>query len=70
MPSQTRQHPGRPVKVVVQRVLEAELDHMVDLDVLVEVLELLLPDLASVLLKEKVLGWKRSIFSIFVLVVQ
>eukprot|EP00975_Prorocentrum_lima_P030705 6441441-Prorocentrum_lima.AAC.1 len=56
MPLDTSQLPGWPVEVVVQLVLEAELDHMVDLDVLVEVLELLLLDLPSVLLKEKLLG--------------
>eukprot|EP00975_Prorocentrum_lima_P001372 295913-Prorocentrum_lima.AAC.1 len=34
MPLDTSQLPGWPVEVVVQLVLEAELDHHVDIDVL------------------------------------
>eukprot|EP00975_Prorocentrum_lima_P067951 12917951-Prorocentrum_lima.AAC.1 len=61
MPLRTPQHLGLPVEVVVQLALAAELDHLVDLDVQVEVLGLLLPDLPSVVLKEKVLGGKLPI---------
>eukprot|EP00975_Prorocentrum_lima_P056844 11925795-Prorocentrum_lima.AAC.1 len=55
MPLHTPQLRGWPVEIVVLLVLDTELDHMVDIDVLVEVLELLLPDLPSLLIKEIVL---------------
>eukprot|EP00975_Prorocentrum_lima_P058126 12191467-Prorocentrum_lima.AAC.1 len=67
MPSRTPQHLGVLVEVVViQLVHDAELDHMLDLGIVVEVLELLellLIDLPLVLLKDEVLGGKLSICS-------
>eukprot|EP00975_Prorocentrum_lima_P034480 7248422-Prorocentrum_lima.AAC.1 len=59
IPSHTPQLLGLLVEVAVdQLVHEADPEYLVGLDVLVEVLELLIPDLPSVAVKEGVLQGK------------
>eukprot|EP00975_Prorocentrum_lima_P044287 9284578-Prorocentrum_lima.AAC.1 len=60
MASHTPQLLGLIVEVVVQLVHEAEPDHLVVLDVIDDVLELIIPDLPSERVKERVLDGKLS----------